>query len=124
MSFWRSHFRSHESEVPGSLAIWELGLPPSRAGSIARWRNSGGYAEGMKTPLPENASSPSESVCGLIRSGSVALFLDMTAHACHDGFLICAATDVVRPGAFRFRSMTAKTVADNANPTTTIAPAP
>jgi hypothetical protein len=124
MSFWGSHFRSHESEVTRLRAIRELRLPPIRACSIPRWRNSGGYAQGMKTPLPENGSSRSESVCGLIRSGSVAVFLDMTAHACHDGFLMCVETDVVRAGEFRFRSMTAKTVADNANPTTTIAPAP
>src|ERR1700730_9170282 len=96
----------------------------SRAGSIPRRRNSGGYAKGMRTPYPRTALAPSELVCRLIRSGSVAVFFDMTADACHDGFLIYAETGAVCAAEPRFRSMTAKTVADNAKPTTTIAPAP
>jgi hypothetical protein len=45
-----SQLRRQLSLMPRSLAIWPIDEVPSRANSMARWRNSGGCGRGMRTP--------------------------------------------------------------------------
>src|SRR5438552_1159945 len=47
-----SQFRRHDSLIPKSLAILAIGVPPWRASSTARCRNSGGWGGGMTDILP------------------------------------------------------------------------